>query len=120
MIGEILVGLLTPAVLKAQTAHDKSEQMRRNVQIAFALAAYRSQYGRYPEKLDSLVPEYLATLPDDLFSGKPVIYRLTEDGYLLYSVGPNGEDEGGRGPEDQPRGDDLTVRVPQPRPDPDQ
>ncbi len=116
MINDILIGLLVPAVLKAQIAHDKSEQMRRNVQIAFALAAYRSQHGRYPEKLDPLVPECLTTLPSDLFSGKPVIYRLAGDGYLLYSVGPNGEDEAGRGPEDDPRGDDLSVRMPLPRP----
>lgn len=120
MIGEILVGLLTPAVLKAQTAHDKAEQMQRNVRLAFALAVYESEHGRYPEHLNQLVPEYLTALPKDLFSDKPMIYRPKEDGYLLYSVGPNGEDEGGRGPEDDPRGDDLTVRMPLPRPDLDQ
>jgi len=43
-----------------------------------------------------------------------LIYRLEHDGYLLYSVGVNGLDDDGRGPDDQPRGDDLSVRMPPP------
>jgi hypothetical protein len=33
---------------------------------------------------------------------------------VLYSVGPNGEDEQGRSEEDTPAGDDLAVRMPLP------
>ena len=46
--------------------------------------------GRYPKELDALAPKYLAKLAADLFSGKPLIYRPGEKGYLLYSVGANG------------------------------
>jgi hypothetical protein len=53
-------------------------------------------------------------IPPDLFSGKPLIFRPSENGYLLYSVGVNGKDEGGRGEEDMAPGDDLSVRMPQP------
>jgi hypothetical protein len=42
------------------------------------------------------------------------VYLPGQKGYLLYSVGPNGEDEDGRGPDDTPPGDDLSLGVPLP------
>jgi hypothetical protein len=112
MIGKILIGLLLPAVDKVQAAADRLEQEQRNLQLAFLLAAYQRDHGRYPEKLNELVPKYLVSLPDDVFSGKPLIYRPDGKGYLLYSVGPNGTDDEGRGSDDVPPGDDLSVRMP--------
>jgi hypothetical protein len=61
-----------------------------------------------------LAPKYLKRIPSDLFSGQALIYRPNEDGYLLYSVGVNGKDEDGRGHDDEPAGDDLSVRIPLP------
>ena len=58
----------------------------------------------------------LAQVPPDRFTGKPLIYRPRADGYLLYSVGVNGRDEQGRSYDDDPPGDDLVVRMPQPAP----
>jgi hypothetical protein len=110
------VAYASPAFDKVQSAAERSEQEERNLHLAFVLAAYRQDQGRYPEKLDKLAPKYLAKIPDDLFSGKPLIYRPEGKGYLLYSVGPNGTDDEGRGPDDAPRGDDLSVRMPVPEP----
>ncbi|MCS7047423.1 MAG: hypothetical protein NZO58_13785 [Gemmataceae bacterium] len=112
-IGDTLIGLSAPAIRRLQHAHDRSEQWHRNLQLAFALAAYQRDHGRYPAKLDELAPKYLAVIPRDLFSGKAMIYRPAPNGYLLYSVGVNGEDDGGRGYDDPP-GDDLVVRMPLP------
>jgi hypothetical protein len=114
--GEIMVGMMLPGYEKRQASADRIEQVQRNLHLAFALAAYHSDHGRYPAKLDELAPKYLETIPDDLFSGKPLIYRLEDDGYLLYSVGPNGVDDDGRGYDDQPRGDDVSIRIPVPVP----
>jgi hypothetical protein len=113
-IGNILTSLLMPAVRKVQTAADRSGQVHANLLVAFALARYQRDHGRYPEKLGALAPKYLANVPRDVFSGKALVYRPTAQGYLLYSVGPNGLDEEGRGFDDQPRGDDLSVRMPLP------
>jgi hypothetical protein len=113
-IGNVLIGLLLPAAGKVQTAHDRAEQTQRNLHLAFALAAYRRDHGRYPAKLADLAPRHLPAVPDDLFSDKPLIYRPSEKGYLLYSVGVNGKDDGGRWQDDDPPGDDLSVRVPLP------
>jgi hypothetical protein len=115
MIGERMVTLLMPATRKVQNAADRSEQVQQNQYVAFALAAYRLDRGRYPATLAELAPKYLTTVPGDLFSGKPLIYRPTADGYLFYSVGVNGKDDDGRWYDDDPPGDDIRVRMPLPK-----
>jgi hypothetical protein len=113
-INNVLIGLLLPAAGKVMSAADRAEQTQKNLQIAFALAAYRKDNGKYPEKLDALAPKYLAAVPPDVFSGKPLIYKPDGKGYLFYSVGPNEKDDGGRSIDDDPPGDDLVVRMPVP------
>jgi hypothetical protein len=54
-------------------------------------------------------------VPDTFFS--ELRYRLEGEGYLLYSVGANGKDDGAKSYEDRKKGedwDDLVVRVPAP------
>jgi WD40 repeat protein len=111
---DALIGMMFPAFHKVQEAYDRTEQTQRNLYLAFGLAAYRVENGRYPAKLDELAPRYLAAIPDDLFSGKALIYRPSDKGYLLYSMGVNGKDDGGRSYGDEPPGDDLCVRMPPP------
>ncbi len=86
-IGDSLITVTLPAVGKVMNSCERVEQTQRNLQVAFALAAYHSDNGRYPTKLDDLTPKYLAAVPSDLFSGKALIYRPSEKGYLFYSVG---------------------------------
>ena len=113
-INDTMIGLMTDVWVKVADAQDRDEQVRRNVQVAFALAAYHRDHGDYPAKLGDLAPKYLAAVPDDLFSGKALVYRPTEKGYLFYSVGADGKDEGGRSFNDDPAGDDLPVSMPLP------
>jgi hypothetical protein len=114
--GELLIIMLFPPVSKVQIAADRAEQQERNLHVAFALAAYKSDNKSYPKSLDALVPKYLAKLPDDLFTGNSLIYRPSKNGYLLYSFGPDGKDDEGRGPKDEPKGDDIAIRMPVPKP----
>jgi RNA polymerase sigma factor (sigma-70 family) len=111
--GNLLLVFL-PAFRAVQNAADRAEQEQRNLHLALALAAYRRDQGRYPEKLEALAPEYLKEVPNDLFSSKPLNYYPAKDGYLLYSIGVNGKDDGGRRQDDTPPGDDITVRMPLP------
>jgi hypothetical protein len=114
LLGDILIALALSAVRAPQRAADCARQEQDNVTIAFALAWYQREHGRYPKDLDALAPKYLPQVPPDLFSDKALLYRLDKDGYLLYSVGVNGKDDEGRGYEDDPPGDDLGIRMPLP------
>jgi hypothetical protein len=116
MIGNIILGLMLVAYDRVQNAADRIEQEHYNVELAFVLAAYQRDHGCYPETLDKLAPKYVDKIADDLFSSEPLIYQLEGKGYLLYSVGPNGIDDEGRGNEDLPWGDDLSIRMPVPEP----
>jgi hypothetical protein len=70
--------------------------MRRLLMTEAALRLFHSEHGRWPASLIELVPDLLSKVPTDPFSGQPLVYRCTEDGYLLYSVGGNGVDDGGQ------------------------
>ena len=114
MAANMMVGLLLPAVRAVNGARERSAQTRHNLEVAFALAEWKLKNGSYPESLDMLVPQYLARVPFDGFAGKPLIYRLEGDGFLIYSIGRNLQDEDGRWFDDEPAGDDPRVRIPIP------
>jgi hypothetical protein len=66
-------------------------------QVACALELYRLTRGGYPETLDSLVPQFIENLPHDVINGQPLHYQRTQDGqFILYSVGWNEKDDGGK------------------------
>jgi len=77
------------------TAHNQT--LANQAQIACALERYRAAHGSYPESLDSLVPHFLERTPHDVIGGNPLLYRrISTEEYLLYSVGWNEKDDGGK------------------------
>lgn len=85
----------------------EAEAERRILVTAIALERYRAAQGSYPQVLDALAPVFLRAVPVDFMDGRPLRYRLADDGhFLLYSVGLDGVDNGGK------------VPVPRERPDP--
>jgi hypothetical protein len=63
---------------------------------ALALQAWRAEHGGYPDSLDALVPDLLDSVPADPFGRGALKYRREGEKYLLYSVGPGGQDHGGQ------------------------
>jgi hypothetical protein len=61
-----------------------------------ACRLYKSRTGRYPDNLEALVPGLLKEVPIDPFTGKALIYRREGDGFIVYSLGTNEKDDGGR------------------------
>jgi len=62
--------------------------------IACAIERYRLAHGALPATLDEL---HMAALPHDVVNGEPLRYRVAgDDNYVLYSVGWNGVDDGGK------------------------
>lgn len=77
---------------------------------ALAVERYRLARGTAPERLEALVPEYLAAPPVDPFDLQPLRYQQDDKGYLIYSVSVNGKDEAGKAGEFADQGD-LPFRV---------
>ena len=76
--------------------HDLTAAHLRLLIVELALRAYRCDQGNGPDSLTQLVPKYLQSLPTDPFSGKPLVYRQTGTNWLLYSLGPDRVDDGGK------------------------
>jgi hypothetical protein len=106
-VTESLLSNFSPIIGKVCDRFERTQQAQQNLQIAFALAIFRAEKGRYPATLNELAPSYLPEVPSDLFTGKPLTYRPSAEGYLLYSVGPNEEDNEGMG-------DDVAIQLPLP------
>ena len=114
MMGNVLSALMLPALSAVDKAHNRSVQNRENLLLAYALADWKARHDSYPAKLDQLVPDFVSKPPTDAFSGKALTYRREGDGFILYSVGVNEEDDNGQSHYDDPKGDDLVVRLPLP------
>lgn len=67
----------------------------RLLAIESALNACLITRGAYAPDLATLVPEFIAHMPCDPFTGQEFRYRLTGEAYCLYSRGPTGHDSGG-------------------------
>ena len=91
-----LVRRLLPSLGKASQRAQRAITLARLGAVACALERHHRAHGRYPESLLDLGPATLKALPDDWMSGQPFHYRRTEDGrFELWSVGPDGKDDGG-------------------------
>lgn len=106
---EWLVQLLMADYTRFEERSTTAREENQLAQTALALAAFKADHGSYPATLDELSLAELPRVPNDIFSEKPLVYSRTADGFLLYSVGPNMTDDGGKSGKGA---DDLVVRVP--------
>jgi hypothetical protein len=85
--------------LRSEIGEDfgRDHQARMSLLIGeLALQVFRAEHGREADRLQDLVPGVLPAVPLDPFTDQPLVYRPTEDGPLLYSLGPNRRDDGGQ------------------------
>jgi hypothetical protein len=96
-IHNTLAQLAIPHTLKAYRITARTQTLLDQARVACALERFRAARGHYPEVLDALVPGIISQIPNDLFDGQPLRYRRqTESSYLLYSIGWNTRDDGGK------------------------
>jgi hypothetical protein len=81
---------------RAEARNKKSEAHLRLLIAELALRCYQSEQARPPTSLDQLVPAYLQRVPSDPFRDGPLVYRLKGTNWLLYSVGEDHMDDGGK------------------------
>ncbi|MFB0555180.1 MAG: hypothetical protein ACETWQ_17870 [Phycisphaerae bacterium] len=95
--GNILLQILAPALSRInEIAHRNKTEVYATFTI-LALLRYEKDKGSYANDLQQLITAgYLKQLPIDSYSDKPLVYRKTDDDFILYSVGPNFTDEGGQ------------------------
>ena len=108
-----VTALLTPAIGKAIENVEEARMRHTTALVAIAATEFRITHDSLPEKADVLVPKLLPFLPKDVFLDKSRLrYSVKNDGVAIYSVGPNGKDDGGPGPDmgkDQPKNDDVGI-----------
>ncbi len=68
----------------------------RTTRTALAIERHRLKTGNLPVSLDALVPEHLAATLRDPFTGEPLKYGQLAKGYVVYSVGQDLSDDGGK------------------------
>jgi hypothetical protein len=95
LIAAIIANLLIPALDAANAAEDRAHTTLQLTRVAAALAVYRADHRNYPATLDKLVPAILKGVSIDIYNNSKLIYKRTDHGYLLYSTGENGVDDGG-------------------------
>ncbi|MDR1190565.1 MAG: hypothetical protein LBK60_02725 [Verrucomicrobiales bacterium] len=72
------------------------EVMCHQALLACALEQYRLRHGKLPLTLNELVPDYLEQIPNQVTVSEPMHYRRVSDqDYLLYSIGWNLQDDSG-------------------------
>jgi hypothetical protein len=104
MLAPALSGVLKSQV-KGEAAHDVAGVL---------VAATRARLMGKPVA-DSLVPDAVPVLPGDPFTvDKPLLAKRPDDAWVVYSVGPDGEDDGGPAPDGEEvaeGNDDVGLRL---------
>jgi hypothetical protein len=110
----ICTRIMLPALARVGYKRDAVLVYRRMALVALALHACRTTQGHFPDSLHDAEKNWRDPLPHDLYTEQSFLYRREGAKILLYSVGPNRKDEGGRKAErtgsrgaDISAGDDL-------------
>lgn len=94
--GNVFLQILTPAVGKVCEVGHRGKPGVEATLATIAVLRYKKDKGEYPESLRQLKDSgYLQELPVDPYTDGPLVYRRMEEGFTLYSVGPNFKDDGG-------------------------
>ena len=86
---------MAPNVLFDIDACCRAQAQQSIARTAIAIERYRRVHGSSPKTLDQLVPEFLDRASFDPFDQAPLRYQSDATGYKIYSIGPDGIDQGG-------------------------
>ena len=92
-----IAGIAYPIFTRAWQTTAQTQASVRQAMTACALQRYQMMKGAYPEDLGALAPEFVKAVALDPVTGEWMQYRPdSRSDFLLYSVGWNGVDEGGK------------------------
>ena len=96
---DLVVRWVTPSVKPAFFAQARLLTLRHLVRCAYNLQIYYARNGYYPDQLKHITSDpalWSDPFADNSKGWKPLRYKRDGKGYLLYSVGPDGKDDGGK------------------------
>jgi hypothetical protein len=110
---DVLTALIMPSVIKVSEAHRRDLAGLRCAIVAVAAERYRREHGAWPATAADLAPAFLKVLPTDPYDGQPLRYKRLTDGIIVYSVGPDKQDDGGCRNRSYPmaKGSDMGFRL---------
>ena len=91
----VLTRMLLPALSASKVRFIGMMAQTRATLAGLAVLRYRQTHGAYPKSLDECGQGGVM----DPFTSKPLIYRVTDDGFVLYSTGEDQHDDGGALPQ---------------------
>jgi hypothetical protein len=91
-----LATLLLPAVAPSHQAELRIKALLGVAQVMIAMERFRLAHGRWPKDLQEIPKLILPEIPIDPFSGLPIVVAPNDSGWVVYSTGPDGENDGGR------------------------
>ena len=94
--GNVFLSTFVPTFKRIYEIGSRVSVNVRATLTMIAIFRYKRDTGRYPQNLNQLVTDgYLKQLPIDSYSDKPLVYKKTEDNFILYSFGPDFKDDDG-------------------------
>lgn len=94
---DVVSGMMLPALSRTQTIAAKTIARAAALRAVHRIRTFADSHpGEFPDSLDELFTAEELPLVADPFSAGSLVYRRTAAGWILYSVGPNGVDDGGR------------------------
>jgi hypothetical protein len=94
--GRNLSALIFSNCVRAAARENECIARLRLATTALAVEQFRNQNGRVPQKLEELAPAFLPEVPEDPFTGSELLYHPVPKGYVIYSVGRDLIDDGGK------------------------
>ena len=97
-----IVSILAPSMARAWSSEKRARARSTLQKCAVAIACHQAETGRTPGTLNDLIPKYLAALPGDPYAKDGTLaYRIDGHVATVYSLGEDGDDDGGKAaPED--------------------
>ncbi len=88
---------IAPAIAWSTAVEFLSRTEIQALITTLSIIRYHNDKNDYPETLSQLIMTgYLKKLPKDPFSNKPLVYKRTQQGFILYSLGGDFADDGGK------------------------
>lgn len=95
-LGFLPVGLITPAYGEYITHVYEGRAYRDAARLKIAAYQHRARKGTLPESTAAIDDDLLDQIPIDPYTGDPLRLRIEEGRVVIYSIGPDRDDDQGR------------------------